>query len=124
MAETVIYDPNNNGHLARIRPLGASVRVVAGDEVVAESDNAILLTEEAPDHGVLPDAVYIPKDDVKGLAPMAGKSTHCPLKGDAFYLAYDGREVAWTYDRPLEGSKLLADYVSFYADRVTIETGA
>ena len=124
MTETVIHNPNNKGHLARIRPLGVPVRVIAGGDVVAESTNAIVVAEESPSYGALPEAIYIPKGDVRGLEAVPDKSTHCPLKGDASYLAHDGREIAWTYDRPLDGSTVLANYVAFYADRVTIETGS
>lgn len=123
MTQTTIHNPGNEGHLAHIKPLGAHVLVMVGDDVLARSDKAIIVAEQSPSYGALPQVIYIPKSDVKGLHAVPDKSTHCPLKGDASYLAHNGKEVAWTYDRPLDGSKLLADYVAFYADRVTTTTG-
>lgn len=122
MSETIIRNPGNPDHMARIRPLGRTVTVTSNGATIARSDNAIVVAEEAPRHGKLPEVIYIPSADVGGLTPIEGKSTHCPLKGDASYLAHDGREVAWTYDRRIEGSDILSGHIAFYADRVTIET--
>jgi len=124
MPETIIRNPGNPDHMARIRPLGGTVTVTADGATVARSDAAIILAEEAPRYGKLPEVIYIPSADVSGLTPVEGKSTHCPLKGDASYLAHDGREVAWTYDRCIDGADVLSGYIAFYADRVTIETAA
>jgi uncharacterized protein (DUF427 family) len=122
MSETIIRNPGNPDHLAHIRPLGQTVTVTAEGATLARSDAAIIVAEQAPGHRKLPDVIYIPSADVSGLTPVEGKSTHCPLKGDASYLAHDGREVAWTYDRCIEGSDILSGYIAFYGDRVTIET--
>ncbi|MCR9124088.1 MAG: DUF427 domain-containing protein [Phyllobacteriaceae bacterium] len=122
MSETIIRNPDNPDHLAHIRPLGQTVTVSDGGATLARSDAAVIVAEEAPGHGKLPEVIYIPSADVSGLTPVEGKTTHCPLKGDASYLAHDGREVAWTYDRCIEGSDILSGHIAFYANRVTIET--
>lgn len=124
MSETIIRNPGNLDHLAHIRPLGQTVTVTSGGTTLARSDTAIVVAEEAPGHGKLPELIYIPSADVSGLTPVEGKSTHCPLKGDASYFAHEGREVAWTYDRCIEGSDMLSGHIAFYADRVTIETAS
>jgi uncharacterized protein (DUF427 family) len=122
MSETIIRNPGNRDHLARIRPLGRTVTVTSGGATLARSDAAFVLAEEAPRYGKLPEVIYIPSADVSGLTPVEGKSTHCPLKGDASYLTLDGRQVAWTYDRCIDGADVLSGYIAFYADRVAIET--
>ena len=55
------------------------------------------------------------------LEPVSGKSTHCPLKGDASYFTLNGEEIAWTYDRPFEWSEQLRGHIAFYANKVAIE---
>lgn len=120
MIDTTIRNPDNDDHFARIKPAGRRVRVLRGDAVLADSSAASRLIENGRD---LYDPVfYIPASDVTAeLDPVSGKSTHCPLKGDAAYLSHLGEEIAWTYDRPLAGSSVLEGLVAFYADKVVIE---
>lgn len=115
-----IRNPENDAHFMHVNPVRQRVRVMRGGRVLADTRQALRVMETG--RGVYDPVVYIPSGDVNGgLAPLPGKSTHCPLKGDASYFALDGDEVAWTYDRPLEAAELLRDHVAFYADRVTIE---
>ncbi|WP_160316296.1 DUF427 domain-containing protein [Ahrensia marina] len=97
---------------------------VASDGIeLARSDNAIIVSEQSS-RGAYPPVIYIPLDDVSSrLTPVEDKTTYCPLKGDASYFTFNGREVAWSYDRPLEGSQILKNYTAFYADRATITEG-
>ena len=118
--ETTIYNPGNNEHLARIKPAGRRVRILFKGRVIADSASASRLIEIGRDF--YDPVLYVPQQDVQAdLSAVEGKSTHCPLKGDASYLSLDGEEVAWTYDRPLESSAMLKGLVAFYADKVVVE---
>ena len=120
MIDTTIRNPANEAHFARIKPAGRRVRVLKGQAVLAESTDAARLIENGRD--LYDPVLYIPAGDVTaGLTPDAGKSSHCRLKGDASYLALDGEEIAWTYDRPLEGSAVIKGLIAFNADKVVIE---
>lgn len=120
MATTTVRNPGNAAHFMHVKPARQRVRVRKGERVLADSAAALRVMETGrePYDPVL----YIPRGDVSpALLPLPGKSTHCPLKGDASYLTLDGDEIAWSYDRTLEGAGLIRDYVAFYADKVTVE---
>lgn len=120
MSATRIVSPSNGNHFMDVRPVAQRVVVRRGDTVIAESAGAIRIMETGK--GAYDPVIYIPESDISApLQAVAGKSTHCPLKGDASYLTLDGDEIAWTYDRPLEVSRLLKGYVAFVADKVVIE---
>lgn len=54
------------------------MRVTAAGETVAESDNAIVLSESG-----LPDRFYVPLADVREeLLTPTDTHTHCPYKGE------------------------------------------
>lgn len=98
-------------------------RVVAGGAIIADSDRAILVDEQ--DHAII---VYFPRADVAmdRLVPVAGRTTHCPYKGDAVYWALvDGGEpVAWSYPDPYAQVAAIRDHLAFYQDRVDVIVGA
>lgn len=120
MSQSEIRNPGNPVHKALITPHDGLVTVRSGNEELAKSTSAIVVVESGP-HGAYPPVIYIPRGDTSDqLVPVEGKSTHCPLKGDASYFSFDGQEVAWTYDRPIPGSEQLAGYVAFYGNKVQI----
>jgi uncharacterized protein (DUF427 family) len=118
-----ITNPDNSEHKASISSLDKTVTVASDGIELARSDNAIIVSEQSSS-GAYPPVIYIPIDDVSSrLTPVEDKTSHCPLKGDASYFSFNGMEVAWSYDRPLQGSQILKNYAAFYADRVTITEG-
>ena len=120
MARLTIHNPDNDAHFMRVKPVAATVRVRRGESLLAETRNALRVQETGRD--VYDPVLYIPLADVTGpLEPVAGKSTHCPLKGDASHFTLAGDEIAWTYDRPFDRSAMLKDHVAFYAGKVAIE---
>ena len=120
MTDTTIYNPGNAAHFARIKPVGRRVRVSRHGEVIANSTRGLRVQGTGRD--VYDPVIYLPRADVEDmLTPVEDKSTHCPLKGDASYFTHEGDEIAWTYDRPLDGAGALADHVAFYPDMVAIE---
>ncbi len=95
------------------------VRVVVGDETVAETDKPVLLFETG-----LPTRYYIPKVDVRmDLLVPSEKLTRCPYKGEAGYysVAAGGRvaeEIAWYYRYPTMESAKIAGRICFFNERV------
>lgn len=100
------------------------VTVRAGDRIIADSSRTILVDEQ--DHALV---FYIPDADVSTTALIAipGKSTYCPYKGTATYLALTSvpsRPIAWRYDAPFAQVASLAGHVAFYHDRVDLRVAA
>ena len=120
MERLTIHNPDNDAHFMRIKPVAGTVLVSRGGTTLASSTHAIRVMETGRD--VYDPVIYVPLTDVsEALRPVADKSTHCPLKGDASYFGLDGEEIAWTYDRPLDRARELAGHVGFYANKVVIE---
>ena len=120
MTRQTIHNPDNEAHFMRIKPVNATVRIRKGAQPLAETKRALRVLETGRD--VYDPVLYIPLEDVMApLEPVADKSTHCPLKGDASYFAFGDEEIAWTYDRPLAISEQLRGYIAFYPNRTVIE---
>src|SRR3954452_5315232 len=83
-------------HPITIAPTGEHVVVRVGDEVVAQTDRALMLTEAG-----YADVQYIPIDDVDAASMRrSDHQTYCPYKGDASYYtvvtrAGDLENVIW-----------------------------
>lgn len=122
MSLATFANPTVAEHKASVDAVDGTIIVSIGEIVLAETERAVHLFEQSA-RGKYPPVLYVPKDDVSGdLVPIADKSTHCPLKGDASYLSFDGNEVAWIYDRPLKDAAIMSNYVGFYSDKVKIGT--
>jgi uncharacterized protein (DUF427 family) len=119
--EGAIRNPANPNHLMVIRPVKRTVRIHVGDTLIAQTQNALRVMEMGK--SLYDPAVYIPASDVVAALEPVKKSTHCPLKGDASYVTFNGDEIAWTYDRPFEISKQLAGHFAFWPDKVRITEG-
>ena len=121
MIPGTIKNPSNGQHLATLEPAEGTIIVSMGETVLCTTNGAIRLSEQSQ-RGKYPTVLYFPKDDTNdALELVPGRSTHCPLKGDASYLSFQGQEIAWIYDRPLPSAALLADFVGFYSDKVKIK---
>lgn len=99
------------------------VTAKVGDIELASTRGAILVDEQ--DHGLV---FYIPAGDVslERLTPMAGRSSHCPYKGEARYFALPDdptRPIAWCYDQPYVQVAAIAGHFAFYQDRVILVVG-
>lgn len=64
----------------------------------------------------LPTRFYVPRRDLVTPLENSRTTTYCPYKGEAGYLALDGKDVAWSYRSPLADAAPLADLVAFYDD--------
>jgi uncharacterized protein (DUF427 family) len=109
-------------HRVDVRDSSRHVRVLAGGEVVAESDRPRILSETG-----IPNRYYLPPDDVRrDLLEPSATHTVCPYKGRASYhsLRLNGRrldDAAWLYPEPLENSFKVARYLCFAGDDVDVE---
>ena len=109
-------------HRVDARPSSRAVTVRVGDVVVATSSRPVVVSETG-----LPNRWYLPTDDIRTelLVPSATTS-HCPYKGDASYWSFrsdgvDVADVAWSYEDPYDGVRLIAGHRSFLGDAVTVE---
>ena len=75
------FEPPPAGSALYLEHTPRRVRVIVGDETVADSRRAFLLQES----GLQP-VYYFPPEDVReDLLERSDKHTHCPKKGDASY---------------------------------------
>jgi uncharacterized protein (DUF427 family) len=124
MSTKTIHRRNAPEHFMRIKPVAGKIKIERNGQVLAASSRALRLTEMG--HDLYDPVFYIPKSDVSAeLVTVPGKTTHCPLKGDACYFTLDEEEpIAWSYDRPMDYSEEIRDFIAFYGNKVTIsETG-
>lgn len=109
-------------HRVDVRATSRRVRVRVADDVVAETDRAMLLSETG-----LPNRYYLPADDVRrDLLEPSATHTVCPYKGTASYhtLRLNGRrltDAVWVYPEPLEDAGKIAGYLCYGGDGVVVE---
>jgi uncharacterized protein (DUF427 family) len=92
-------------------------RILAGDQLIAETDDAVLLSETG-----YPVRAYIAREDIKLPIEPSDKTSFCPFKGDASYWTVAGVENgAWSYEQPKPEVEPIRGRLAFYPDRFTIE---
>lgn len=115
-------------HPITIEPTQGRVVVRVGDQVVADSRQALTLRE-----ATYPAVQYIPMADVdQSVLHRTDTSTYCPFKGDASYYSVQTPgggvvdDVIWTYEKPYAAVAQIGDHVAFYPDRaeVTVEAAS
>jgi len=119
--EGAIRNPANPNHLMVIRPIRRTVSIYVGDTLIAQTQDALRVMEIGK--SLYDPAIYIPASGIIASLKPVDKSTHCPLKGDASYVSFEGDEIGWTYDRPLEGSRQLEGHLAFWPDKVRVTEG-
>lgn len=111
----------------RIKPVHSRVRIRLGDTVLADSSKAIRLFEIGKDF--YDPMIYVPPQDVAvALEPVANRTSHCPLKGEASYLRFASWTpehandyLAWSYPDPFGFARELAGLISFNPAHVATE---
>ena len=102
-------------HRVDLVPGPARVRVVLGNEIIAETTSAITLREAS-----YPPVHYIPAADVRhDLLAASPHKTYCPFKGEASYwsIKLDGARVenaVWAYCEPYDEVAPIKGYMAFY----------
>lgn len=118
--EQVFVHPRDPATRIDILPTSRHVRVLLGEQVLAETTRAHVLFETG-----LPPRWYIPRVDVRmDLLTPSQTVTHCPYKGAAehFAVASDDTavDVAWSYPTPLPESQRIMGLIAFYDARVRV----
>lgn len=104
------------GHTITIEQGNEHVRVVHGEQVLAESDRALVLHETG-----CPPRYYIPAEDVR-LELLTPSDTHtvCPFKGTASYWSLPGAaDLVWAYPDPKPEVAQIKDHLCFYEVEVS-----
>ncbi|MCX5051217.1 MULTISPECIES: DUF427 domain-containing protein [unclassified Streptomyces] len=104
------------GHTITIEQDDQHVRVVHGDQVLAESDRALVLRETG-----CPVRYYIPPEDVRlDLLTPSDTHTYCPFKGTASYWSTpDAADLVWGYPDPKPDVAGIKDHFCFYEVEVS-----
>ncbi|GHD29684.1 hypothetical protein GCM10010313_71490 [Streptomyces violarus] len=99
------------GHRITIERSGRHVRVVHGEQVLAESERPLVLRETG-----CPERFYIPAEDVRlDLLTPSGSQTYCPFKGTASYWSLpDAADLVWAYPDPKPDVAEIKDHLCFY----------
>lgn len=119
--ETVIGHPHDPFKRIDIRDSRRHVMVELDGVVLAESSAPRMLAETH-----LPVRWYLPPSDVHlGLLEHSDHHTTCAYKGHASHYSYPaagrlGRDLAWTYERPLHEAEAVRGRISFYNERVDL----
>ena len=107
----------------RVRPADGTWVVRAGGAVIAESGNALELTE-----GDMPFVIYFPRSDVAmAFLDRSDHSTTCPHKGTASYFDIVSKSMTysnavWSYEDPKDEVAEIKDHLAFWVqDGVTVE---
>jgi len=105
-------------HRVDARPSSRAVTVALNGDTIAESTDAIIVSETG-----LPNRWYLPTADVRVDLRASTTTTHCPYKGQSTYWSGAGLDdLAWSYEEPFDGLTSIAGKVSFddSVDGITI----
>jgi uncharacterized protein (DUF427 family) len=109
--------PRDPYHRIDVRDTSRHVTVRIGDEVVADTEGAVVLFETG-----LPPRWYLPREDVRAELEPSDHRTMCAYKGQATHFKVAGEDaVAWTYPEPLREVEPIGNRICFYNERVDIE---
>jgi uncharacterized protein (DUF427 family) len=109
--------PRDPYHRIDVRNTSRHLTVRIGDEVVADTERAVVLFETG-----LPPRWYVPREDVRAELEPSDHRTACPYKGQAAHFTVAGEEaVAWSYAEPLREVEPIRDRIAFYDERVDLE---
>ncbi len=106
-------------YVIAVRPTTKHIQVVAGGEIVADTERALEMDESYHEP-----VYYLPRGDVRmdALTPTAHE-TFCPFKGTASYWSIQTangmlENAVWSYQDPLPEVTGIHGFLAFYADKV------
>jgi uncharacterized protein (DUF427 family) len=106
-------------HRVDVLPSSRRVRITAREELIADTDRAVLLFETG-----LPPGAYVPRADVRARVEPAEKRTNFPYKGEGRYWNVGGvAEAAWSYELPRPEATGVAGHLAFDPERVDVRIG-
>jgi uncharacterized protein (DUF427 family) len=115
--EVVFSHPRDPYHRVDTRQSSRHIRIELDGELVAESDRPRLLFETS-----IRTRFYLPREDVLAELEPGDLRTACPYKGRATHWSVGGhRNIAWSYEDPLEEAVAIRGMVAFYDDRVDVQ---
>lgn len=122
---TRVHNPSAENHFMWINDVERKIIISRGDEILAETENAIRIIEVA--RSLYEPVYYLPTEDVSANLKLNNTITNCPIKGQAqgFDLVDDNGEVlveyiAWHYTTPVDGAETLIGRTAFTAKHVSI----
>jgi len=104
------------GHTITIEQGNRHVRVVHGEQVLAESERPLVLRETG-----CPPRYYLPAEDVRlDLLTPSDTRTYCPFKGTASYWSLpEAADLVWSYPEPKPEVAEIKDHLCFYEVEVS-----
>ena len=102
-------------HRITTKPAGVRVQVVFRGEVIADTRDAIELSEST-----YPVVYYLPREDVRMQRLVRSvHQTYCPFKGQASYFSVvDGpADSVWSYEQPYDEVAVIRRRLAFYPDK-------
>jgi uncharacterized protein (DUF427 family) len=110
-------------HYAAIDAYPRKLTLKYNNEIIAESQNALILKEVAK--SVYNPVFYFPKEDIKAdLVNETERKSYCPIKGDASYWNFKENPtsdyLAWSYENALPRTKKIEGYIAFNLDQITL----
>jgi uncharacterized protein (DUF427 family) len=116
--EAVFSHPRDPYHRVDTRQSSRHVRIELDGELVAESSRPRLLFETG-----IRTRCYLPREDVLARLEPGDLRTACPYKGRATHWSIgEHRNVAWSYEDPLEEAVAIRGMIAFYDERVQLST--
>jgi uncharacterized protein (DUF427 family) len=118
MTERVVKTPGPD-HPISIEKAGRTWRAVHNGQVIAESDNVLVMRETS-----YPPVAYFPRADVKmDLLQGTNHHTYCPYKGEANYFSINAgnsevENAVWSYEAPYEAVESIRERLAFYATKI------
>ncbi|SFC05960.1 DUF427 domain-containing protein [Tropicimonas isoalkanivorans] len=105
----------------KIRKADGTWVVRAGGAVLAETNNALELTE-----GAMAPVIFFPRTDIAmAFLEPSPETSHSPYLGNAQYFSIETKSrslpnAAWTYEDPAEGMDRIKDHIAFYTSNADI----
>ena len=115
--------PSLEKYQVTVKPFKGAARAKLGEKIIAESEGCMVLYETG-----CPPCLYFPRTSIlDGDLKESAKVSFCPFKGNAnhFHLEVDKQsheDLIWSYETALNESREISGYISFYPDRVNVET--
>jgi uncharacterized protein (DUF427 family) len=110
-----------DGHGIQLHDEPRHIEIALDGVTLASTDRAVTLEETG-----LPARFYVPRDDVR-MEHLEATTTEtvCPFKGQASYWNVrvgddEHRDLAWSYEQPIEGVEKIAGLVCFYAEHTDV----
>ena len=101
-----------------IKPADQHIVVESNGQILAESNNALLVQETRHQ-----DVFYLPMADINlSLLTPTDHTTYCPFKGHASYWSLDETLVnfVWCYLSPYPEVEKIRSHLAFYEDKVKL----